>query len=284
MANQVIEALFKTNAVRVAPEETPFWYTSGTLGPFYINTHFIIRDEATANDILKKIETYIADDKTTFPKKIFLDLLKIYEESETFKMITDLITQKLSEYEFDYISGGERRDFFFSILPSYFLAKPHLSIFKDGSTVYSTENFEITKNTSEVDLKGLKAIHVADLITEASSYVRAWIPAIRGLGSDITDTVAVIDRHQNGEANLKELGVSMTTFAGIDKSLFDEAIELGAINQQQYDLTMKFLDNPSDYMSSFLKDHPDFIKEQIALGGKAKERAELAISKGFASV
>ncbi len=284
MANQVIEALFKTNAVRVAPEETPFWYTSGTLGPFYINTHFIIRDEETANEILKKIETYIAEDKTTFPKKIFLDLLKIYEESETFKMITDLITAKLSEYDFDYISGGERRDFFFSILPSYFLAKPHLSIFKDGTTVYSTENFEITKSTNEVDLKGKKAIHIADLITEASSYVRAWIPAIRGLGSEITNTVAVINRHQNGEANLKELGVSMETFAGIDKSLFDEAIELGAINKQQYDLIMKFLDNPSDYMASFLKDHPDFIKEQIALGGKAKERAELAVSKGFASV
>ena len=76
----------------------------------------------------------------------------------------------------------------------------------------------------------------------------------------------------------------METFAGIDKSLFDEAIELGAINQQQYDLTMKFLADPTEYMNSFLKDHPNFIKEQIALGGKAKERAELAISKGFASV
>ena len=245
MANQVIEALFKTNAVRVAPEDTPFWYTSGTLGPFYINTHFIIRDEATANDFLKKIETYIAEDKKTFPHKIFLDLLKVYEESETFKMITDLIT---------------------------------------ATSVYSTENFEITKDSSEVDLKGLKTIHVADLITEASSYVRAWIPAIRGLGSDISNTVAVIDRHQNGEANLKELGVSMETFAGIDKSLFDEALSLGAINQQQYDLTMKFLADPSEYMASFLKEHPNFIKEQIALGGKAKERAELAISKGYASV
>ncbi len=284
MANQVIEALFKTNAVRVAPEETPFWYTSGTLGPFYINTHFIIKDEATANDFLKKIETYIAEDKLTFPKKIFLDLLKMYEESATFKMITDLITAKLQEYDFDYVSGGERRDFFFSILPSYFLAKPHLSIFKDGSSVYSTESFEITKNSSDVDLKGLKAIHVADLITEASSYVRAWIPAIRGLGSEITNTVAVIDRHQNGEANLKELGVSMETFAGIDRSLFEEAIALGAINQQQFDLTMKFLDDPTEYMKSFLEAHPNFIKEQIAMGGKAKERAELAVSKGFASV
>ena len=282
MANQVIEALFKTNAVRVAPEETPFWYTSGTLGPFYINTHFIIKDEATANDFLKKIETYIAEDKLTFPKKIFLDLLKMYEESATFKMITDLITAKLQEYDFDYVSGGERRDFFFSILPSYFLAKPHLSIFKDGSSVYSTESFEITKNSSDVDLKGLKAIHVADLITEASSYERAWIPAIRGLGSEITNTVAVIDRHQNGEANLKELGVSMETLTGVDKTLFDEALEKGFIDKAQYDLTMDFLKDPDQYMKNFLDSHPTFIDDQIALGGKNEQRARLAIEKGFA--
>ncbi|MCQ2534471.1 MAG: orotate phosphoribosyltransferase [Clostridia bacterium] len=282
MANQVIEALFKTNAVRVAPEDTPFWYTSGTLGPFYINTHFIIKDEDTANDFLKKIETYIAEDKVTMPKKLFLDFMDIYQKSETFKMITDFLTAKLSEYDFDYISGGERRDFFFSMLPAYFLAKPHLTIFKDGSSVYSTENFEITVPSSEVDLKGKKALHVADLITEASSYIRAWIPAIKELGSTITDTVAIIDRHQNGEANLKAEGVNMFTFAGIDKALFDEALSNGAINQAQYDLTMKFLENPSEYMQDFLKNHPTFIKDQIAMGGKAEQRARLAIEKGFA--
>lgn len=282
MANQVIEALFKTNAVRVAPEDTPFWYTSGTLGPFYINTHFIIKDEDTANDFLKKIETYIAEDKVTMPKKLFLDFMDIYQKSETFKMITDFLTAKLSEYDFDYISGGERRDFFFSMLPAYFLAKPHLTIFKDGSSVYSTENFEITVPSSEVDLKGKKALHVADLITEASSYIRAWIPAIKELGSTITDTVAIIDRHQNGEANLKAEGVNMFTFAGIDKALFDEALLNGAINQAQYDLTMKFLENPSEYMQDFLKNHPTFIKNQIAMGGKAEQRARLAIEKGFA--
>lgn len=282
MANQVIEALFKTNAVRVAPEDTPFWYTSGTLGPFYINTHFIIKDEETANDFLKKIETYIAEDKLTMPKKLFLDFMDIYQKSETFKMITDFLTAKLSEYDFDYISGGERRDFFFSMLPAYFLAKPHLTIFKDGSSVYSTENFEITVPSSEVDLKGKKALHVADLITEASSYIRAWIPAIKELGSTITDTVAIIDRHQNGEANLKAEGVNMFTFAGIDKALFDEALSNGAINQAQYDLTMKFLENPSEYMQDFLKNHPTFIKDQIAMGGKAEQRARLAIEKGFA--
>ena len=53
MSNQITEDLFKTNAVRVAPADTPFWYTSGKLGPFFINTHFLIKDEQTAGEILK---------------------------------------------------------------------------------------------------------------------------------------------------------------------------------------------------------------------------------------
>ncbi len=77
MSNQVIDALFKTNAIRVAPQDTPFWYTSGTLGPFYINTHFLIKDEQTASDFLKRIETYIAEDHLTMPKRLFDDFMEV---------------------------------------------------------------------------------------------------------------------------------------------------------------------------------------------------------------
>lgn len=282
MSNKVIDALFSTNAIRVAPEDTPFWYTSGTLGPFYINTHFLIKDEESAVKTLSVIENLISEDKFTMPKKLLDYLLDYYNNSESFKMITDLLVEKLGEYEFDYISGGERRDFFFSILPAYFLKKPHLTIFKDMSSVYSTNDFTNTVNSSEAQLSGLKAIHIADLITEASSYVRAWIPAIRDLGSDISDTVAIIDRHQGGDKNLSELGVSMFTFAGIDKELFDSALASGTINQAQFDLTMRFLESPKAYMADFLEKHPTFIQDQINLGGKAKERALLAIEKGHA--
>ena len=34
-------------------------------------------------------------------------------------------------------------------------------------------------------------------------------------------------------------------------------------------------------MKDFIASHPDFIDEQIALGGKNKERAELAKAKGY---
>ena len=96
-------------------------------------------------------------------------------------------------------------------------------------------------------------VHIADLITEASSYERAWVPALRDLGSDITDTIAVVDRHQNGRAVLTGLGVNMETLTGINKELFDEAVNNGAIDKAQYDLVMQFLADPDVYMKDFLQ-------------------------------
>ena len=61
MSNQITEDLFKTNAIRVAPADTPFWYTSGKLGPFFINTHFLAKDEGTAAGLLKLIEEALYD-------------------------------------------------------------------------------------------------------------------------------------------------------------------------------------------------------------------------------
>ena len=284
MENTIIEALFATKAVRVAPENQPFWYTSGRLGPFFINTHFLLENEAAAGEVLKRIEKAIADNRLTAPEEIFDMMLAYYNKGGTFKMVSDKLAEAASKLDFDYISGGERRDYFFSMMPAYLLKKPHLTIFKDMSSVYSEKIDGPAVDSKDVDLKGKKALHMADLITEASSYERAWIPVIRGLGSDITDTIAVVDRHQNGRAVLEGLGVNMVTLTGINRELFEEAQDKGVINAQQKELVMSFLDSPEKYMDDFLKAHPDFITGQIELGGKAKERAELAISKGFAKI
>ncbi|MBR3533417.1 MAG: orotate phosphoribosyltransferase [Clostridiales bacterium] len=277
MSNRVTEDLFKTNAIRVAPAYTPFWYTSGKLGPFFINTHFLAKDEQTAGDILKLIEEAVADDKEKAPFRIFNAFRNLYEESATYKNCIDSLVEAAKKFDFDLISGGERRDFFFSMMPAYILGKPHLTIYKDLSSVITDSNF----NNIEYDLNGKKVLHIADLITEASSYERAWIPAIRGLGADITDTIAVVDRNQNGRKVLEGLGVNMETLTKVDKGLFDEALDNGSVNKEQYDLVLQFLDDPDKYMKDFIKAHPSFIDEQIALGGKTEQRARLAIEKGF---
>ena len=284
MADKIIEALFETKAVRVAPENQPFWYTSGRLGPFFINTHFLLENEAAAGEVLKRIEKAIADNKLTAPEEIFDMMLAYYNKGGTFKMVSDKLAEEASKLDFDYISGGERRDYFFSMMPAYLLKKPHLTIYKDMTSVYSESIDGPAVNVKDIDLKGKKALHIADLITEASSYERAWIPVIRGLGSDITDTVAVVDRHQNGREVLKGLGVELHALTGINEELFDEAKANGVINDAQKDMIMHFLENPADYMTAFLKANPGFIDAEIAKGGKNKERAELAIEKGFTNV
>ncbi|MBQ5769323.1 MAG: orotate phosphoribosyltransferase [Clostridiales bacterium] len=284
MADKIIEALFETKAVRVAPENQPFWYTSGRLGPFFINTHFLLENEAAAGEVLKRIEKAIADNKLTAPEEIFDMMLAYYNKGGTFKMVSDKLAEEASKLDFDYISGGERRDYFFSMMPAYLLKKPHLTIYKDMTSVYSESIDGPAVDVKDIDLKGKKALHIADLITEASSYERAWIPVVRGLGSDITDTVAVVDRHQNGREVLKGLGVELHALTGINEELFDEAKANGVINDAQKDMIMHFLENPADYMTAFLKANPGFIDAEIAKGGKNKERAELAIEKGFTNV
>ena len=277
MSNQITEDLFKTNAIRVAPADTPFWYTSGKLGPFFINTHFLAKDEATAAGILKLIEEAILEDRDTAPKKIFDAFCDLYKSDATYRNCIDSIVEAAKKYDFDFISGGERRDFFFSMVPAHILGKPHLTIFKDLTSVITDGNFA----KIDYDFKGKKALHIADLITEASSYERAWVPAIKALGADIKDTIAVVDRKQNGRAVLNGLGVNMETLTAVDKELFDEALANGSVNEAQYELVLKFLENPDQYMKDFIAGHPSFIDDQIKLGGKNEQRARLAIEKGF---
>ena len=80
------------------------------------------------------------------------------------------------------------------------------------------------------------------------------------------------------------LGVELHALTGINEELFDEAKANGVINDAQKDMIMHFLENPADYMTAFLKANPGFIDAEIAKGGKNKERAELAIEKGFTNV
>ena len=124
------------------------------------------------------------------------------------------IEQNINISEIDYISGGERRDWFFSNIIAYLLDKPHISIYKDLSTVVSDSKFENSKVVENID--GKKVLHIADLITVASSYLRAWIPAIENLGGKILWSCVVVDRMQGGKAKIEEKGVKSLSLVNGD--------------------------------------------------------------------
>ena len=276
--SDIMSYLFATDAIRICEENKPFWYTSGKIGPYFINTHFVYGDEHSAVSLLNFIDEALAD-KISLPNKVFQKVLEQYNTNKIYQDVINSMKQYIEENinvdEIDYISGGERRDWFFSNMLAYLLDKPHISIFKDLSTVISDSKFE---NSSIVtSLEGKKVLHIADLITVASSYIRAWIPAIENLGSTMCWSCSVVDRMQGGKENIEAKGVKSFYLVNIDFNLFQKAFELGIINQNQLDMLHRFIENPDATMRDFLIQHPEFLENALNSDEKTKKRAKLLV-------
>lgn len=274
----LVNWLFETNAVKVCPEGNPFWYTSGTIGPYYINTHFLYGSEKKAIELLELIDAVKAD-KLNCPGRLLPVLEANYASDEIYRGVIDsmleFIKDNLDVDSIDYVSGGERRDWFFSLLTAKYLEKPHITIYKDLSSVV-TQNGETTLIES---INGANVLHIADLITEASSYDRAWIPAIKNICGQMTSSVVVVDRLQGGAELLEKNGVCSFAMISIDKKLFDKALELGRIDKGQYNMLINYANDPHGSMKAFLEKNPGFLQDALKADGRTRERAQLCIEK-----
>lgn len=277
-SNKLIKWLFETGAFRVSPENKPFWYTSGTIGPYYINTHFLYGSEEKAVSLLKIIDG-CRDDKLNCPAIISEQVVKNYSEDPIFKGLIDnmleFIDKNVSVESIDYISGGERRDWFFSLVIAKLLYKPHITIFKDLTAVLTDKGATVNMP----NINGASVLHIADLITEASSYERAWIPAIKSFSGNILWSVVVVDRKQGGGELLEKNGVKSLAMVSIDESLFSQALENDLINKGQFDMLMKYAENPKESMKKFVQEHPEFMENSLKADVKTAERAMLCIEK-----
>lgn len=276
--SKLVNWLFETSAVRVCPEGKPFWYTSGTIGPYYINTHFLYGSEKKALELLEVIDAVKAD-KLGCPGKLLPILEANYATDEVFKglidTMLDFIRNNIELDNIGYISGGERRDWFFSLLVAKFLDKPHITLYKDLTAVI-TENGE---TCSAESINGAQVLHIADLITVASSYERAWIPAIKKIGGELTNSVVVVDRLQGGGELLENNNVCSFAMVSIDKNFFDSALEMSLIGKGQYDMLMQYTADPRESMKTFLREHPEFLENALKADEKTSERAKLCIEK-----
>lgn len=277
---KLVNWLYKTGAFKVCPEGKPFWYTSGTIGPYYVNTHFLYGNERKALELLEKIDAVKAD-KLSCPGNLLPLVEKNYNSDGIYKCIIDSMLEFIKDNidlgNIAYISGGERRDWFFSLIVASKLNKPHITIYKDLDAVI-TEDGETYRANS---VCGAGVMHITDLVTEASSFERAWIPAVGNIGGQLAYSVAVVDRTQGGREILERYNVSSFAMVSIDKEFFGKALETGLISKGQHDMLMNYASDPRKSMIEFLKEHPDFLENSLGADVKTRERAKLCISKGI---
>jgi orotate phosphoribosyltransferase len=282
MPNQekLVQWLFATRALRVAAADQPFWYASGALGPYYINTHFLYGSESAANDLLERIDA-LDGQPLELPPLLAEQVQAQYAACPLYRELCDLIAGQMQSVACDVISGGQRRDFFFSVMTAVLLDKPHVSLYKDGTVVLSQAGFTRQERVLPGQLSGLVATHLADLVTEASSYTRAWLPFLHQAGAVMPVTLAVVDRQQGGREALAQAGTRLISLVDIQPALFGAARAAGLIDARQEAQIHRFHDDPDAYVTEFLKEHPDFLDQQIALGGKNRERALRCLERGY---
>ena len=167
-------------------------------------------------------------------------------------------------------------------MASYLLDKPQITIFKDLTTIVSSSNFSETNSISSLSEK--KVLHIADLITVASSYIRAWIPAIQNLGAELVCSLALVDRMQGGSKRLEDLGIKSYAMVKIDEDLFNMALQKNIINERQFNMLIDFYHDPDGSMREFLISHPNFIKNALSSDKKTAERAKLCVDGNLYSL
>ena len=276
--SDIVSYLFKTKAIKFCEENKPFFLTSGMISPYFVNTHFLFGDEESATEFLSYIDTLLSD-RLNLPKKVFDKVKFQYENNEIFKYTIDTmvkaITDNVNINEIDYISGGERRDWYFSNMIAYLLKKPHLTLFKDMEAFESPYDFSSTKKVT--DLTGKKVLNASDLVTAASNYVRYWIPAIKKLHGKLSWTCYIVDRKQGGTEVLRNEKIEPICLAIVDNNLFEKAFELGTINESQLEMLKGFYHDPYTTMREFLVNHSDFLDNSLKADEKTAKRAKLLI-------
>lgn len=271
--------LITSQALRIAPAGDVFWYTSGTVGPYYINTHYLFGGPEEAEELLR----FIDDEKDridTFVPELRERCHSMYDSDTVYRTVVDALVERVRPKlpNASLVSGGERRDWFFSVVVAEQLDLPHLYIYKDGCT-FLHEGVEVSPISQLADRR---AVHIADLVTEASSYAKNWVPTMERLGGRLVCAVNVVDRAQGGVDVLMSLGVEAESLLRVDEKLFAALRKRDLIDSEQEKALSAYCRDPKESMRHFLTEHEHFVDDALnGADARTAARARLLVDQNL---
>ena len=273
----LIEQLIARQALRIAPAGEVYWYTSGTVGPYYVNTHFLFGGPEKAGELLAFIDAE-KENVGRFVPELSARCRDLYGSDPVYGNVVDRLAATLrpKTASLSMISGGERRDWFFSVAVAHQLDLPHLYLYKDQRGFLAGNGAAVEAR----DLTGKRFAHVADLVTEASSYCNAWVPALSSRGGCLACAANVIDRAQGGAEVLRSLGVEAWSLLRVDEKLFAEMLRQKLIDADQKATLEAYCRDPHGAMRRFLESHPRFLEAALDSDDpRTSERAKLLVKQ-----
>lgn len=188
--------------------DTFFPYTSGKIGPYFVHSENVMRNGA---DFFTAIN----------------DMGRLFNE-----FITpggDIV-----------ISGGEKRDWIFSMPVAALLVWPHSMIFKDGKIIGA-------------NIDGLDVVHIADTNNEGSSLRDYWIPAIKKAGGNIRNILFYVDRLESGSQVVRDMGLMSDSLVPLNSYAWQCLKEHSVVNEMIYHNIMKRMEDREAWARRMLR-------------------------------
>jgi hypothetical protein len=247
-SSELLKIIYESKAVTIwdRSKGPVFWYVLSVPGPFYANTELMLGANLAAN-LLARITSILAETTDTKRRAEELNalILEAFEKDRNYQeIITSLVTKTKAEFQdndYTIVSGGERRDWLFSIPFAAVCGVKHAFLFKDKSVYCKTG---LGKNE--------KALHVADLINNAESYFDAWLPALEETNIDCIGTSCIISRNVNGLNRLAAAGKKVVPLIRVDVNFFEQSLASQLIDADTLEELKVFYISDKEWASKYL--------------------------------
>jgi len=217
-------------------------YTSGEIGPYFASSQNVLCNPSHA-------------------KQAFQDL-------------GNLVAERMKNTPYDLVSGGETRDWIFSIpIATQILGKPTVMLYNDGKVYGGTDLFR------------KRVVHIADLNNEGSSPREKWVPIIRNAGGIIEDIFFYVDRLEQGVVEMKKLGLNSYALVPLDENAWQHLKSIGKVDEQTYRNLMergKTKEERDAWAVKMLRS-PEGLERlaKILANPKTRNKGERILTKGY---
>jgi orotate phosphoribosyltransferase len=224
---------------------TFFTYTSGEIGPYYVQSAAIMCDGGAY----------------TMACKDLADIVRKYVGPE-FKGV---------------ISGGESRDWCFSGPVAQILQLPHTMIYKTDETGQC--------KTVGTPMKGQTMVHIADLNNEGSSPRDMWVPTIRSAGGKIEHIFFYVDRRESGVKVMEELGLQSHAVIPLNGAAWQYLQELKIVSPEIYQSLCKRMEDKDAWAKTMLKSDEGLeTLVSLLATSKNRDKAHKILNVGYPDV
>jgi orotate phosphoribosyltransferase len=271
--NDLLKVILDTRAISIwdRTKGPVFWYTTNLPGPFYVNTEMVIGRDLSER-MLREITAIITGtvDAEARAEQLNHVILEAFKSNPSWqRLIATMIDRAHKDFpagSYAFVSGGERRDWLFSIPFAHASNMPHLFLFKN-QTVFCKQPLK----------PGQNVLHVSDLINNAKSFFDLWQPALQKAKLGCCGNLCVNVRGDNGLNRLHAAGQKVAALMTIDLDFFRRLHAADLISRETFEEIAVFFASAEDWAAKYLMGKPELFNVE-GCDAKSFERLRLFVA------